>query len=349
MITNIRLQQFRSYQDDSFEFEEGVNVIVGPNASGKTNILEAILLATQGKSYRAKDAEMIRQGQPWARIDADIVSKHRVVKLELLEGVVKKSFDLDDKKLSRLGASTRLPVVLFEPNHLLMLGGSPDLRRAFLDLLIDQTTPEYGTTLNKYKRALLQRNRLLKSGRAAANQLFAWDIRLSELGAQIVTARHQMIDEINKHFTATYNQLAGHKNSLSLRYSLSVEPEAYGSYLLKKLEKDLDLDLLRGFTSSGPHREDILFVFDGQPLANVASRGEVRTALLALKIIELHIIESHKGVKPMLLLDDVFSELDGARRKSLTSFIKSYQTFITTTDADVVIKHFAKQCNIIPL
>ncbi len=172
MITNIRLQNFRSYQDDSFEFEDGVNLIVGPNASGKTNILEAILLACQGKSYRAKDNQLIKNQAPWARIDADIVAKHRVVKIETNNGDTQKSFEIDGKKSSRLNPAARLPLVLFEPNHLLMIAGSPDLRRAFLDLLIEQTTlgsgagyeagygAAYGAVLNKYKRALQQRNRL---------------------------------------------------------------------------------------------------------------------------------------------------------------------------------------------
>jgi DNA replication and repair protein RecF len=190
---------------------------------------------------------------------------------------------------------------------------------------------------------------LLKSGHSAKGQLFAWDIRLSELGAQIVTARQQMLDVINKRLSITYNQLTGHKNKLETVYGINVDPDAYGSYLLKKLEKDQELDLLRGFTGAGPHREDILFVMDGQPLSSVASRGEVRTTLLSLKIIELQIVETYNNTKPLLLLDDVFSELDGARRKALPKIMEKYQTFITTTDADVVIKHFAKQCNIIPL
>lgn len=349
MITNIRLQHYRSYKDGSFEFEPGVNVIVGPNASGKTNILEAILVATQGKSYRAKDIELIEHGADWARIDADIGAKHRTVKLERQGEAVKKTFELDGKKLSRLQGPSRLPVILFEPNHLLMLGGSPELRRAFLDALIEQTDLGYGAVLNKYKRALLQRNRLLKSGSQGSAQLFAWDIRLSELGAQIVTARQDMIGRINQHLTPAYNQLAGQINNLELFYSHPGDPEAYGSYLLKKLEKDRDLDMLRGFTGAGPHREDMVFVLNQQPLAATASRGETRTTLLSLKIIELQIVEQHRGIKPLLLLDDVFSELDGARRKALTSFIKPYQTFITTTDADVVIKHFAKQCNVVVL
>ncbi len=288
MITNIRLQNFRSYQDSSYEFEEGVNVIVGPNASGKTNIIEAILVASRGKSYRAKDLEVIKHGQPWARIDADLGSKHRVVKIEKQQDSVKKSFELDDKKLLRLLGSNRIPVVLFEPNHLLMLGGSPELRRAFLDLLIEQTDHEYGPTINKYKRALLQRNRLLKNN--MPGQLFAWDIRLSELGAQIVAARHLMIKRINEQLTPTYTQLAKHKSQLTLTYSNPVSAETYGSYLLKKLQKDQPLDLLRGFTAAGPHREDMVFDLNGQPLANTASRGETRTTLLALKIIELQIL-----------------------------------------------------------
>jgi len=347
MITNIRLQNFRSYKDASYEFEPGVNVIVGPNASGKTNIIEAILVASRGKSYRAKDGEMVAHGQPWARIDADVGAKHRVVKLENQNEQTKKSFELDDKKFLRLSAQNRIPVVLFEPNHLLMLGGSPELRRAFLDLLIEQTDAQFGATVNKYKRALLQRNRLLKNG--AVNQLFAWDIRLSELGAQIVGARHTMIERLNQQLSPAYSELAKHPSTISLTYSNPTHKDIYGSYLLQKLQKDQQLDLLRGFTGAGPHREDMVFSLNNQPLSTTASRGETRTALLALKIIELQVLEDHLGTKPLLLLDDVFSELDGARRKALTAFIKPYQTFITTTDADVVIKHFAKQCNVIPL
>ncbi len=350
MITNIRLQHFRSYKDTSFEFEPGVNVIVGPNASGKTNLLESILLITRGKSYRGSDGELVRHGQDWARIDADFAAVHRVVKLEHANTGTIKQFEIDQKPFKRLTLPKTIPSVLFEPNHLLMLTGSPERRREFLDGLIEQTTPGYGTVLRQYKRTLAQRNRLLKAGAGVAGgQLFAWDLRLSDLGAQIAAARQAMAAAINKDLATIYSELARRKTTLTLIYDSPAAADNYASLMLKKLEKDRSLDLLRGFTGAGPHREDILCELDGQPLGQVASRGEARTTLLALKIIELKLIEALRDQKPLLLLDDVFSELDGARRKSLTEFMKDYQTFITTTDADMIVEHLPTSTSAIAL
>jgi DNA replication and repair protein RecF len=350
VITNVRLQHFRSYNDDSFEFDPGVNIIVGPNASGKTNLLEAILMITRGKSYRATDQELITHTQPWARIDADIGKEHRVVKIEQQADTTKKSFEVDGKQSFRLGSTKVIPTVLFEPNHLGMLAGSPEHRRVFIDDLIEQTVPGYGTVLRNYKRALAQRNRLLKNGtQAASEQLFAWDVRLSDLGSNIVSRRFTMLETINQNLSTIYSELAKQPSTAKIVYSNEVDPPQYASFLLKKLEKNRELDVMRGFTSAGPHREDLIIYLNNQLLAQTASRGESRTALLALKIIELQIIERARDQKPILLLDDVFSELDGSRRKALTEHIKHYQTFITTTDADVIGKLYAQKATLITL
>ncbi len=350
MITNIRLQHFRSYNDESFEFDNGVNIIVGPNASGKTNLLEAILMVSRGKSYRAADSELITHTQPWARIDAFAEKEHRVVKLQREDEQVKKSFEVDDKVFSRLGSAHTIPVVLFEPDHLSMLSGSPEGRRNFIDELIEQVTPGYSTTLRHYKRALAQRNRLLKNGiQAADEQLFAWDVRLSDLGAHIVSERVKMLETINKDLPHIYSELAKQLSVAKIAYSNETEPTLYASYLLNKLEKDRSLDIARGFTGTGPHREDLIMFLHNKLLSQTASRGESRTMLLALKIIELKIIEKARDKKPLLLLDDVFSELDGSRRKSLTEHMQEYQTFITTTDADVVVKDFIQSVQTILL
>lgn len=350
MITNIRLQHFRSYNDDSFEFNKGVNIIVGPNASGKTNLLEAILMVTRGKSYRASDQELVTHTQPWARIDADVGSEHRVVKIEQQDDTVKKSFEIDGKQFFRLTSNKSIPTVLFEPNHLSMLTGSPEQRRNFIDELIEQTTAGYSTVLRNYKRALAQRNRLLKNGiQATAEQLFAWDVRLSDLGSHIVSQRSKMLETINQSLSTIYSELAKKPSVVKIVYSNEVDPTQYASHLLKKLEKSRELDVMRGFTGAGPHREDLIVYLNNQLLAQTASRGEARTALLALKIIELQIIEQARDQKPVLLLDDVFSELDGSRRKALTEHIKNYQTFITTTDADVIGKLYAQKATLITL
>jgi DNA replication and repair protein RecF len=146
-----------------------------------------------------------------------------------------------------------------------------------------------------------------------------------------------------------YIELSHANTKVALDYVPQGPVEAYESYLLKKLEQDTELDRQRGFTASGPHREDVVVSFDGHPAQETASRGEVRTAVLALKISELKLLETARGTTPLLLLDDVFSELDGKRRHALTDHLAEYQTFITTTDADVALRHFAEKCRVIAL
>jgi DNA replication and repair protein RecF len=348
MITDLRLQHFRSYKDASFELSPGVNIVVGPNASGKTNLLEALLVLARGKSYRANDSELVQFGRPWARLDAhsDNSSK-RTLKL-VIEPQQEKTFEIDNKTYKRLSLQHSLPVVLFEPNHLQLLSGSPERRREYLDDLLEQTALGYGTVRRHYKRALAQRNALLKRA-GGTMQIFPWDVRLSELAGQIVRARGELTARLSSDLAPLYKQLSQSKDTVDLRYDSQWAPENYESHLLKKLEGSIELDRLRGFTGSGPHREDLLVLYDGHTAQEVASRGEIRTGVLAFKILELQIVENARQQTPILLLDDVFSELDGKRRHALTDYLSRYQTFITTTDADVVLKHFTNDSNVIPL
>lgn len=348
MIQDIRLQHFRSYADDSFEFSPAVNIIVGPNASGKTNLLEAILVVARGGSYRVKDSDLVEFGAPWARLDATMDTGTRIVKL-VLDPLPRKSYEIDGKVFTRLTSNHTVPVVLFEPNHLQLLNGSPELRRGYLDDLLEQTVPGYATLRRSYKRTLAQRNSLLKKGlMAAQSQIFAWDVRLSEQAGKIVQARTQLIKQLNERCSELYKELSHTGTRVTLSYSSPLPQAQYESHLLKQLEGRLELDIVRGFTSLGPHREDMTVSFDGRPASETASRGEARTVVLALKIIELEMVRAARDQTPILLLDDVFSELDGTRRRALTSYLEHYQTFITTTDADVVIKHFTEIAKIIP-
>ncbi len=352
MIFDIRLQNFRSYQDESFEFDQGVNIIVGPNASGKTNLLEAVQVACVGGSYRVRDTELIRHNQPWARIDTHGQEGSRTVKLEAPGGLerIKKTIEVDKKPYQRLPLHKTLPVVLFEPNHLQLLSGSPEVRREFLDNLLEQTRSGFGVLRRYYKRTLAQRNALLKTDfHTAQPQLFAWNIRLSELGGQIAEARQELIETINALLPELYQKLSSTTSKIAMSYLTSCAPSHYGSRLLQKLDKAVDLDFQRGFTAYGPHRDDLEIQLEGYPAAEAASRGEIRTILLGLKIIELQLMEEAHAKQPILLLDDVFSELDGSRRKALTDYLSGHQTFITTTDADVVVQHFMDKCRIIPL
>lgn len=348
-ITDLRLQYFRSYKDSAFELGPGVNIIVGPNASGKTNLLEAVLVLARGSSYRAKDADLVRHSAEWARIDADLVDGKRVVKLQTAgEAKVTKTFEIDDQPMSRLTSHRTLPVVLFEPNHLLLLNSSPDLRRIFLDDLLEQTIPSFGATRRHYKRVLAQRNSLLKRNpRDLHEQLFVWNVRMGELGGQIVRERSRLVERFKDRLDGLYGRLAGKDYDTSLVYRSQFLPDQYETALVRKLESCVDLDVARGFTAHGPHRDDLEIFIGGHAVQEAASRGETRTMVLALKVLELQLLEESRGSSPLLLLDDVFSELDGKRRQALTEFLKNYQTFITTTDADMVVQHFTAS-NIIP-
>ena len=349
MIANLRLQHYRSYVDESFEFNDGVNIIVGPNASGKTNLLEAVLVAARGDSYRVPFADLIAFEQPWARLDAGLDDgSERIIKL-VQEPRPSKSYDIGGKPLRRLTPQYQLPVILFEPNHLSLLSGSPEGRRNYLDDLLEQTTPGYHQVRQQYTRTLRQRNALLKRGSSVAGQLFPWDLRLSELAGTIVRTRAALVVTLQEKLGELYKDLSHSPADVAIAYQAQFDSANYETLILKKLESDRDLDFLRGFTARGPHREDFVVTYNGHEAAETASRGEVRTAVLALKILELQLIDMISDHRPIILLDDVFSELDGSRRKLLTSYIEPYQSFITTTDADIVVQNFTETCRVIPL
>ena len=167
-------------------------------------------------------------------------------------------------------------------------------------------------------------------------------MRLSELGGQIALARQQLVDEINKNLSRSYSRLAGKRTLVRIDYQVTEDIAHYSSRLLKKLNQHIETDMARGFTAFGPHREDLIIQLGQQPAAVSASRGEIRSLILALKIFELKHLEARRGQKPLFLLDDVFSELDGSRRRHLVDLLKNYQTIITTTDAEAVMEYFSK-------
>ena len=340
MITSLRLQNFRSYRDSAFEFEPGVNIIVGPNASGKTNILEAVIVLARGQSYRGKDHELIKFKSPWSRLDGLFNTQARTVKLQREADSVNKTFILNDKPQKRLSAQNSFPAVYFEPNHLNSLTRGPDQRRDYFDELLERSLPGYKQLLASYRRTLGQRNALLKRRPAeVCSQIFAWDIRLGELGGQIAAARQELINSLNKGLSRAYSRIAKKRSKVELLYEPQFTIDHYASAMISRLGKKIEQDLERGFTGTGPHREDITIKINGQPMNEAASRGEARSLLLALKALELGLIEKTSGQKPLLLLDDVFSELDSSRRQALVDLLKSYQTILTTTDADAVVKY----------
>ncbi len=346
MLQTLELANVRSYKNGLFQFSDSVNIIVGPNASGKTNLLEAVHMVCKGEAFKSDDANMINHNSEWARIDCQYDDQIRVVKLK--KSPLSKTFVFDDLEKKRFPADKIIPVVLFEPIHLLLLGGEPERRRAYIDNLLTQTEPGFGALLKSYKRIVSQRNRLLKQETISLEHLFVWDVQLSDIAGKLIEFRKKYTDFLQEQITENYQSVSGNNETLSITYESKIPGTHYANELLKKLKHDFELDKARGYTGSGPHRDDLKITIDGHDVRDSASRGETRSIVLALKMAELNILEQKTGEKPLLLLDDVFSELDGKRRRTLSETLQKYQTFITTTDADVVIEHFSKSCNIIP-
>ncbi len=334
MIAKLRLQNFRSYSDKTFEFVDGVNIIVGPNASGKTNLLEGVLMICRGGTFRGSDDEVIAHGEAWARLDALVNKRPHTVKIQLQNGRTTKEYVFDGSTYKHFSSTISVPVVLFEPSHLQLLTDSPDLRRNFLDDMIEQVTLGYASLRRNYKRALAQRNSLLKQA-FTQDQIFIWNVRLSEFGGQIADERRRFLETHQTILQEVYDQLADEPTEARTHYVTKLNTDNYSSSMLKALEANLRIDQERGYTTVGPHRDDLGLELRGYNLSEAASRGETRTMLLALKLLEARAIEQAQRTKPILLLDDVFSELDATRRHALTTFIQDHQTFITTTDADI--------------
>ena len=349
VVKKISIENIRSHDKFNIKLSPTVTVIVGGNGSGKTSIIEAIYIALRGTSFKGSDNDVLRYDSPWWRIETEFDNfTKRTITFDAEKENSRKKIVVGEKITSRISMKDKYPVVLFDPDDLRLLHGSPARRRQFIDRFISQLDPIYQNATRKYERALKQRNNLLKKPNISRDELFVWDIALSEYGAYIIEKRIAFIEKINSQLNDQYNSIADSHHVASVHYS-----NTYIGDIKQKLLNDLHArikrDRLTGFTSSGPHRHDVIFKFNNYLALDVASRGEVRTMVLAIKFMEVEIIEQITNVKPIILLDDVFSELDGSRRKAITKYLKDYQTIITTTDADVVKKGFAKTANMISL
>lgn len=334
VITSLGVENFRSHKKISKRISSNVTVITGPNGSGKTSLIEAVMVALNGKSFKAGDNELLRRGAEWWRIDVTLDDQVRIIKFQP-DAKKRKQFIIDDKTSIRIPASLKYPIVLFEPDDLRLLHGSPSRRRRFIDGFASQLVPVYSQVLRRYERALVQRNKLLKSG-GSTESLFAWDVSLAKYGAQIVDMRVRLIERLNAGIASTYNTIAQTKDVVTLHYSHTVIDHTEQK-LLAELEGRIERDKILGYTSAGPHRHDVLFNFNDAPAIGSASRGEVRTIILALKFLEVDIIQEVTDKPPIILLDDVLSELDDNRQSHLATKFQNHQIIMTSTNPPTIL------------
>lgn len=337
MISKIKLYNFRSYSLHEATFSDSGTVIVGPNGTGKTNLLEAVYVALRGSSFRGSLSDCMTFNAPQTVIHLEGDFGARRIKLNTASGKISKEFIINDNKSKALTRKSRLPVVLFEPSELRLISSSPSRRRDFLDGLIARLDSKYDTDLRAFNRTLLQRNELLKSHQEDSqiwrDNLFAWDIKFVQYATNIAQKRAKFLQANEPRIKNLYESLAGKNTQLSIEYSATAPLENYDQSLLNRLEKAREYEIATGFTSVGPHREDFTIFLHDQPAIKVASRGEMRTIMLAFKLLELELQTEISQSRPLILLDDVFSELDATREKLLQETIQHHQFIVTTTDS----------------
>ncbi|MBP9827460.1 DNA replication and repair protein RecF [Candidatus Saccharibacteria bacterium] len=337
MLRHLHLSQFRSYSSLDLEFSEPVFLILGPNATGKTNILEAMYIIATGRSFRADDIEVIQHGTMGYRIDATF-SDETISVVFQSDPIKRKRLLRESVAISRTKLLGLHPVVLFEPNDLTLLSGAPERRRRYLDSVLIQTDEAYRQNYVLYRRLLRQRNALLWRNRREPvdgldDQLFILDTQIALPAENISVLRQKFLLTLHDTLSSSIQRIAQRSHEIEIEYI-----EKTSNYLERSVTNRLR-DIALGTTSFGPHREDWFINLDHHHLNVHASRGEVRTTLLALKLAEIQYIrEKLSGVTPLLLLDDVFSELDEARRRFLVNELTDVQTVITSTDIDKRLK-----------
>ena len=332
-IKKIKIKNFRNYKEQEINLEKNINIFYGENAQGKTNIIESIFLCSLGKSFRAKkDIEMIKINEKNAIVEIEYEKSDREGKIKIeLEN--KKNIYLNGIKIKKLSELLgNLNIVIFTPDDINILKGGPQNRRRFLDIMISQLRPNYMHILNLYLKTIDQRNKYLKQIKEENKDeklLEIWDEKLAEYAIKIYEYRKEFIDKIIEKIKIIHNKITNGKEEIELEYLTEcINKEKY-LYLLKERRK---LDIIKGFTTKGIHRDDFMIYINKKEINIYGSQGQNRTAMLSLKLAELQVIYDEIGEYPILLLDDFMSELDKNRRKNFLENIKDTQVIITGTE-----------------
>lgn len=341
IIKSIELKNFRNYEDLNISFDDGTNILFGDNAQGKTNILEAAYLSGTTKSHKgSKDKEMVRFGEQEAHIRTIVVKKEREYQIDIhlkqnrSKGIAINKIPI--KKASELFGI--LNIVFFSPEDLNIIKNGPSERRRFLDAELCQLDKIYLADLTKYNKVLNQRNKLLKDmiyRPDLKETLPIWDMQLIESGKKIISRRKKFVDELNEIVHDIHYKISGEKEELLLKY----EPNIDDIFFEDELNRAKERDLKYCQTSVGPHRDDLLFSIHGVDIRKFGSQGQQRTSALSLKLSEIELVKKSIHDTPILLLDDVLSELDSNRQNYLLNNIHDTQTIITCTGLDEFVKN----------
>lgn len=341
-LSNIKLSNFRNYDALDTQLCPNINIIIGDNAQGKTSLLEGIYVLARGKSYKNTMGEIISWDKESSLLEGTFHKKYYKDHLRIsLSRPNKSTIYINDKKENKRSVLLeKVQVVLFSPEDLKMIKEGPDLRRRFIDGGLNNTKPSYGNVLRDYSRALYQRNNLLKSLRHSnygRETLEVWDKQLIYLGKKIIISRINFLKKINSITKEIHNTLTNSKEELKLFYISNIvkngeEIEYLEKVYQKKFSENVDRDIQKGYTSIGPHVDDIRVTINDFDAKIYGSQGQQRTAALSLKLSEIELIKSEIHENPIILLDDVMSELDVKRQEKIIKYFESSQVFITCTE-----------------
>ena len=332
-IKKIKIKNFRNYNEQEINLEKNINIFYGQNAQGKTNIIEAIFLCSLGKSFRAKkDNEMIKINERNSLIEIEYEKSDRDGKIKIELGNKKNIYinGIKIKKLSELLGN--LNIVIFTPDDISILKGGPENRRKFLDIMISQLRPNYMHILSLYVNTIKQRNNYLKQIKEENKDeklLEIWDEKLADYAIKICEYREEFINKIINKIKIIHKNITNNKEEIKLEYITECKNREKYLQLLKERRK---LDIIKGFTTKGVHRDDFVIYINNKEINIYGSQGQNRTAMLSLKLAELQVINDEIGEYPILLLDDFMSELDKTRRKNFSENIENTQVIITGTE-----------------
>lgn len=356
-IRKLHLVNFRNYRDNTFDFSPGINLVLGRNAQGKTNLLEALFLLSRGYSHRAaKFGELAAYDKEdffvSATVERDQVVNELATKLE----AGKKTILLNRKQETKRDAITKvLTTILFEPDDLKIVKEGPEKRRRFMNQEISGYKPHYGRVLANYNRALSQRNALLKNIRyqsSLAVMLDSWDEQLVSYGVRLIKYRLDYLVRLNEKARVLHRDLSGVDEALVLYYKSNVlerlsEAAQVEEIFRRLLAQNRSEDIAKGSTAFGPQVDDILIHINGKDAKKYASQGQQRTAAIALKLSQIDIYKETTGDYPVVLLDDILSELDQRRQQNILSILGKTQALITGTDAQSITRHYGSEIKVI--
>lgn len=348
---SVHLKDYRNYKDSHIVFDEGMNVITGGNAQGKTNIVEALYYCAFGKSFRTnKDTDIIRQGSQRLFVKTSFKTRLRDESITILyDRIKKRTVRINDVPITKMAELIgTLKVILFCPEDMRIIRESPSERRRFIDREICIISRKYYSLLTTYNKLIEQRNNLLKQSiqnRSLLDTIDIWNEKCASVASEIMIARRDFKIELELLAKEVHLELSNQKEVLEIKYLPSVEIEmdetldSIRNKLVSNYEKRLKYDCLKGYTSIGPHKDDFSFLINGTDVKAFGSQGQKRTVILSLKIAEVLLVKKKSGENPILLLDDVMSELDLDRQKDLLRYTQGIQTIITTAEIhDSVLK-----------